>query len=255
MTHRRVLMQAGAAAVLACALPARPASVFRIAYSDTYSPFSFLDGGQLRGIFPDVLGEVLGRQLGLVVEHRGYPWNRAQMLVRSGEMDAMCTIVTPERLLYAVPAPEPVVIPRSHLFARADNALLPQLRKVRNLEELRQLNPVLVSYVGNGWSKAYLSGFKVQWGKNFDGAVKMLIERRGDVCLHNVMTMRNRLQRLPGGDQIVMLPADLGPRDYQLLVGKRSPDQGVLATFDKAMAQFRKSAGYAEIFQRYGVTA
>ena len=81
----------------------------------------------------------------------------------------------------------------------------------------------------------------------------MLIERRGDVCLNNVMTMQYRLRRLPGGDQIVMLPVEIGHRDFQLLIGKRSPHLDVLATFDKAMAQFRKSAGYAEIFRRYGV--
>jgi polar amino acid transport system substrate-binding protein len=254
MANRRIFLQSAAAAGLMPAWRAHAATPVRIAYFETYSPLSFRpDGGALRGILPDAIGEVLNR-MGMTVEHSGYPWARAQLLVKTGEQDAICTIATPERLEYAVAAQEPVVSAPRRVFARADNPLLPKLQKARTLDELRAVNPVVVSYFGNGWAKTNLEGtFKLESGINFETALKMLVARRGDVMIDNALTMQYSLQRTEGAAEVVMLPTDLETSHFQMLVGKKSPHVAMLPAFDTAMRQFKKTPAYQKIFQTYGI--
>ncbi len=190
MTDRRSFIRTAAALGLGAALPARAAPPLRMAYFETYSPLSFGQDGRLRGILLDVIQEVAGRRLGLVVEHTGYPWNRAQALVQTGEQDAICTIATPERLEYAVAAQEPVVSAPRRIFVHKNNAMLPKLQKLRNLDELRTLDPAVISYQGNGWAKSNLGHFKVDNARNFESAIKMLLANRGDVMVDNALTMQ-----------------------------------------------------------------
>lgn len=232
---------------------AHAAPPLRMAYFETYSPLSFGQDGQLRGILLDVIQEVAGRRLGLTVEHTGYPWNRAQALVQSGEQDAICTIATPERLEYAVAAQEPVVSAPRRIFVHKDNVLLPKLQKVHNLDELHKLNPTVISYQGNGWAKNNLGHFKVDNGRNFDSAIKMLLANRGDVMVDNALTMQYALQQAQGSTDVLMLAVDLDESHFQLLVGKKSPHVGMLPAFDTALRQFKRSPDYAKLIQKYGI--
>ena len=252
MTNRRVFLQTAMAAGLVPAWSAQAAVPLRMAYFETYSPLSFRVDGALRGILPDVIGEVVSR-LGMPVTHMGYPWARAQLLVKLGEQDAICTIATPERLEYAVAAQVPVVSAPRRVFARADCPLLPQLKQAKTLEDLRQINPTVVSYAGNGWGQANLSAFKVESAINFETALKMLVARRGDVMIDNALTMQFSLQRTAGGASIVMLQTDLDQSHFQLLLSKKSPHLAMLPAFDAAMLKFRSTPAYLKILQSYDI--
>jgi polar amino acid transport system substrate-binding protein len=253
MTQRRTLLQAGAALALSSSLPAHSAAPFQMAYFETYSPLSFRQGSALQGILLDVIEEILYKRMRVDVDHKGYPWNRAQLMVQNGEADAICTIATPERLEYAVAAEEPVVSPRRRVFVRASHPMLAQIRQIKDLDELRQLNLTVVSYAGNGWAKANLVDFKVEQGIDFESALKMLIARRGDVFIDNSFTMQYSLQRLPGGNEILMMPANLDQSHFQLLVSKKSTHLGLLPAFDAALRQFKRTPQYTRIYQQYGV--
>lgn len=252
--HRRSFLQTTVATSLGYALSAHAAPPLRMAYFETYSPLSFGQNGQLRGILLDVIQEVAGRRLGLAVEHTGYPWSRAQALVQTGEQDAICTIATPERLEYAVAAQEPVVSARRRIFVHKDNTMLAKLQKVRSLEELHALNPAVISYQGNGWAKANMAHFNIDNSRNFESAVKMLLANRGDVMVDNALTMQYALQQAQGSANVVVLGANLDESHFQLLVGKNSPHIGMLPAFDTALRQFKRSPDYARVLQKYGVT-
>ena len=250
--NRRRILQAAATVGLLQGLRAHAAPPLRMAYFETYSPLSFRIDGALRGILPDVIGEVSAK-IGLPVEHTGFPWARAQLLTQSGEQDAICTIATPERLEYAVAAPEPVVSAPVRIFAHPASPLLPRLRQIKTLDELRTLNPTVVSYAGNGWAKTHLVDFRVENAINFETALKMLVARRGDVMLDNALTMQFSLNRTEGGGTILMQPHDLYLSHFQLLLSKKSPHLGALAEWNAAMKQFKHSPAYAKILQNYGI--
>jgi polar amino acid transport system substrate-binding protein len=256
--RRELVMGLGAASALAawpgraCAAEAPP---FRLAYFETYSPLSFVEGGALKGILVDVLDEVIGRRLGQACRHEGLPWPRAQSLVERGERDAICTIATSQRLAYAVAAEVPVVSAPICVFLRADHPRLAAYAQARDLAELRALQPTVLSYSANGWAKDRLAEFNVEWGGDFNSALKMLLARRGDIMVENSLVMQHSLKRLSGGGLLRRLPNALDQAHFQLLVGRQSPHIGLLPEFSKAMAQFKATPAYGEIFKRYGVQA
>jgi len=255
LNSRRRIVGAAALALLPRASPAADAP-FRMAYFETYSPLSYRDEfGVLRGILVDILDDVWGRQMGIPIQHIGYPWVRAQMLAKLGEVDAICTIATPARLEYAVASSEAVVAAPRRIFVRADNPMLGDLQQVRDLAALKELNPTVVSYVGNGWGQANLAGFRVAYGVDYESGLKMLLAKRGDVMIDNSLTMQYSLSRHAGGDQVVMMPASLESSNFQLLISKLSRFVGQLPSFDKTMAQYKKTAAYTDILRKYGVKA
>lgn len=250
---RRRLVQAGALSLLGTGAEAADTPL-RMAYFETYSPLSYRDkSGGLRGILVDTLEDVLHVKMGLQVQHTGYPWLRAQLMTRNGQMDAICTIATSARLEYAVASSEVVVAAPRRIFVRADNPMLEDLRQVHDLAGLRKLKPIVVSYIGNGWGAENLTGFDVVSGKDYESGLKMLIAKRGDVMLDNSLTMQFSLSTTVGGDQVLMMPARLESSNFQLLVSKLSPHVELLPSFDRAMAQYKKTSAYADIFRKYGV--
>lgn len=244
---------------LAAALPPARTSAaepLRLAYFETYRPLSFVEkDGTLRGILVEVQDAVLARQLGLTCRHEGLPWPRAQSLVERGERDAICTVATPERLGYAVAAEEVVVTAPTCIFVRADNPRLPSLAQARSLAELQTLRPAVLSYSGNGWARTRLTDFNVTWGGDFNSALKMLLARRGDIMIENALTMQHSLARLEGGAAVRMLPHRMDQANFQLLLSKQSPHLAVLPEFSRALARFKATPAYAEIFRSYGLEA
>jgi len=253
LSGRRRLIQASTLALLPGAGWAT-ATPFRMAYFETYSPLSYrAENGTLRGILVDILEEILGRQMGVPIQHAGYPWLRAQMMAKLGAADAICTIATATRLEYAVASSEVVVAAPRRIFVRADNPMLADLQQVRDLAGLKQLGPTVVSYTGNGWGAENLTGFKVVSGTDYESGLKMLIAKRGDVMIDNSLTMQFSLTREAGGEQVMMMPARLESANFQLLISKLSRHVGLLPAFDKALAQYKKTSAYAEIFKKYSV--
>lgn len=239
------------------AAPGKP--VFRIALSDTYAPYSFLEYGQLKGIVVEILQTVLAQQMGLTVQFEGYPWARAQLMVERDGLDALCTIATPARLQYTVNSTEPVLVNNFHLFVHRSNPLLPALRKVKTLAELKLLKPLVISYTGAGWATANMADFDLQMYGNFDNMMNKLLARRGDIVVdgeHNVKSwLTANTGKLAHTDvnDILMLPQVYASTEFDLLVSKTSPYLGILDEFNTRMKAFRKTPAYAAIFKAYGV--
>ena len=249
----RGLAAAALAGGLPAASPARAAAEFGMAYFETYSPLSFVDHGTLRGVLVDTLEAVLVGRLGIPTRHEGFPWPRAQRLVEAGERDAICTIATPERLAYAEAVTEPVVSVPTCIFVRADNPRADEFARARDLAELQAMKPSVVSYSANGWAKARLKDFDITGGGDFNSAIKMLIARRADVMIENVLVMSYILARTPGGDAIRLLRNRMDQADFQLLISRKSAFLERRIDIGRALQQYKATPAYAAVFQAYGV--
>ncbi|WP_269532570.1 ABC transporter substrate-binding protein [Chitinimonas sp. BJYL2] len=253
LTRRQLMYRLPAVGLGASLLPAQAAILFRLAYFETYSPISFRDGSQMSGILVDIFDAVLKRRLGMTLDHEGYPWARAQTLVQSGEADAMCTVATQARLDYAQASRESVLTMPIRLFAPVDSPLLPKLATIRSMEELRQLNPSVLSYIGNGWAKEKLAGMRVDWGGTFAESVRKLIAGRGDVMVENVVSMQYTLRSMDGQQRVRMLSHTLESSDFHLLINRASPHVSALPAIDEALRKFKREPAYNKIFERYGI--
>lgn len=123
-------------------------------YYNDYAPFSWSEGGKIRGLYINVVDEIFINRLGISVVYEGYPWKRAQKMVRLGKADGYCTTITPERLTYSAATKEPVIEVNFRIYTTADNPRLDQLEKVKSIQELQGFN--LVEYSGSGWAEKNL---------------------------------------------------------------------------------------------------
>lgn len=253
MLDRRSFLKASTTLMLLPYTPVWAATPLKMAYFETYSPLSFSENGTMRGLIVDIVETVFRRFLNTSVESSGFPWIRAQALVQNGQYDGICTVATPARLQYAVAATEAVVSAPTRIFVRADNPLLPKLKEVKNLDELSRLNASVLSYAGNGWAKAKLTNFNVNWGGDFSSSLSMLVGKRGDIMVENAISMQFSLNKIPGGDEVIMLPNSMDQVDFQLLLSKSSPHVGLLSEFNAALHEFKKTEDYANIYKEYGL--
>ncbi|MCP4129864.1 MAG: transporter substrate-binding domain-containing protein, partial [bacterium] len=151
---------------LVFATPVFAQTTMQIVYFDTYAPFSWKEDGKMKGILIDVLTEAIQNRIGIPLSHNGYPWVRAQKMVKHGLADAFATVPTDERRSYTKISNEPVVLATFTLFVNKKNSKLNEIRKVKTFSDLKPFK--LGQYLGSGWAKKNLEGLDVIWVRNLE---------------------------------------------------------------------------------------
>ena len=84
------------------------ADTVRFAFSKGSPPITYgEDLERPKGILPELVAEVFKRLEGQEAIIIGYPWNRAQSLVKNETMDALCTYPSKSRKEYALFTSDP----------------------------------------------------------------------------------------------------------------------------------------------------
>jgi polar amino acid transport system substrate-binding protein len=203
----------------------------------------------MRGLFVDVLDEALTHRLGIPLVHRGYPWVRAQKLVRDGEADAFCTVPTPERRAYTVVSEEPIMTVTFKMYAQRGNPVIERLKHVKTIDDLRQF--VVAAYLGSGWAREKLAGQQIDWAPNPDSVLKKLAGGRNDVFVDAVEVQRKRIKALGLENKLVELPQALDTQTYNLCIGKQSPFADVLPKFDRTLRHMRDDGRLSALYRKY----
>jgi len=225
----------------------------RIAYFESFSPFSWADKNQvMHGILVDVLDEALTQRMKIPLTHRGFPWVRAQMMVRNGDADAFCTIPTKERRAYTEISTEPLINATYTMFVQRNNPVIERLKLVKTLDDL---HPFLHAHFhGSGWARQKLAGMRVDWAPNVDVALLKLAHGRDDVFVDVAEVLRVRIKALGLADAIVELPQVLDMQPFNLCIRKTSPDTALLPDFDKTMRQLRNDGTLSAIYNKYAAS-
>ncbi|OQY59925.1 MAG: hypothetical protein B6245_04100 [Desulfobacteraceae bacterium 4572_88] len=233
------------------AVPASAQKAMKVVYFDNYQPFSWFDEQQgMRGILIDVLNEIIGKRMKISLAHEGYPWARAQKMVRHGKADAFVTVPTPERRSYTNVSSEPVTVVNVGLFTKKGNPKMEQMRNIRGIADLKDFS--LISYLGAGWAKKNFKGFEVEWADNLDVALKMLAKGRSDIFAQPAKVVLFNIKKQGYQDQIVQVPdVTLDSIDFKLCVGKESPHGKILPEFDDAMKGIRTDGTLEAIYAKY----
>lgn len=248
---RRRLLQFAATLVHASPIwkaGANPAPL-RLAYYDNFAPFSSLGPqGEVRGVFVDIMEELLVRRLGWQVRHEAFPWARAQQRVQKGEADGFITVPTPERLAYTLASSHWVTQGRLVMFVRAqDTALRQRLQGLRSPDELRGLR--LGAYLGNGWVKARFAGHEISFSPSRQHALRMLLAERFDVLLDSANATQAALRAAGLEREVLELPPTLDSRETRLMLGRSSPYAARLAEVDTALARMRRDGSLVRLGQ------
>lgn len=212
--------------------------------------------GKPSGIFYDIITRAFER-MGVPLQYKGYPWKRAQMLVKKKKADALITVPTPERLKYLVPNKEPIFIAKNKLFTQRDNPNIDTIKSVKSLVDLKGLK--IVSYLGSGWAEEMLKQFEVDWLPNISSACKAIAADRGDVFFENEIVVLYTIKSIEQNerdwglkfDHIISFDAPFAPISFHLLIHKESKFLYLLPKFDETIRAMSEDGEMNKIIDKW----
>ncbi len=221
----------------------------KLVYFHNFPPFSWEENKQMQGILIDVVTQALHSRMGISVTHKGYPWTRAQKMVKVGEADAFVTVPTPKRKAYTEISKEPVVVAMFRLFVKVGNSKIEDLKNVRKVSDLKEFS--MGNYMGNGWADKNLAGMDVDLATTLDITLQKLVKGRFDVWPGVSQVARYRIKELGFQDQLTELPNIIDSSTFNLCIGKISPYVNILPKFDETLRKMREDGKLEEIYDKY----
>jgi polar amino acid transport system substrate-binding protein len=224
-------------------------STLKLVYFEDYAPFSWKKNNQMYGILIDVLNEALQKRIGVSLKHEGYPWKRAQIMVRRNIADAFATVPTPERKEYTLISNEPVVLATFTMFINKNDSKIEQYKKIKTIDDLKPYK--LGQYIGSGWANKKLADMKVMWTSKLSSVLTMLVHHRFDIFIDTSQVIRYTIKTMGYQNQIIELPAILDSAPFKLCIGKKSPYVKILLKFDEAINGMREDGSLQAIYNKY----
>lgn len=220
-------------------------------YFHDYPPFSWKEDGKMKGIYIDIVQEALSNRMGIAVEHSGYPWKRAQRMVKIGDADGYCTTVTPERLSFSLPTEESIIEVNFKIYTSTNNPNINKLKQIKSIQELQGYQ--LVDYSGSGWAKENLAEQSIHWLQTNKQIWNFLIKKRADASIKNEWTTRYFLQTFKNKDLIIELPHPINkePICFHIFIGKKSSFANLLGELDTTIRMMRRDGALQKIYDKY----
>ena len=227
------------------------AEPLRLVYFDDYEPISWSVSGLMRGVLIDIVDEAIVKRMGIAVEHRGYPWARAQAMVKVGDADAFLTVATPERGEYTTAGNEIVLSLENVAYISARH---PRRRDLEQVKTLADFKPYLMgAYLGSGWAKTHLAEHRVHWAPRIATILGMIGAERIDAFVDAAQAVRYHVRRLNLDADIIELAPIFDMVNFRLCIRKNSPYAARLDQFDQAIRAMRKDGTLERIYNKYGI--
>jgi polar amino acid transport system substrate-binding protein len=224
------------------------AQTLRVAYFDRYPPLSQRErDGAMRGLLIDLVN-ALGSAAGLDLSHHGYPWARAQAMVRQGQLDAVCTAATAERRSYLLFCDTPLVTLHFGVCHRLDDARIAALRSLADLRALRQGN-----YRGSGYAQQHLEPARLQFDHDPDSVLRRIAAGDLDIYIDAELSTRHRIRALGLETKLGYTPAAFLPPTAYCFGLRRSHAQAaeLVPRLETLTQQLRASGRLERIASAY----
>ncbi len=203
-----------------------------VVYFNSFPPYSWEDSENkvMNGLLIDLLDEIITKNMGIELEHKGFPWKRAQIMVKTGEADAFVTLSTPKRLTYAESSTEYVLTRKITIFTKKDHPKIEEINNIKSLKELKKFKQI--NYIGNGWIKKNMSDFEIKLVPKFESVFLMIANERGDYTINNSHVSKHLIKKLNLTEEIVEIPIELDVDHFYLFISKKSDFVNILPDFD-----------------------
>lgn len=237
--------------IISSSAQALAADTISMSYNSDWPPYSSGAGGRVDGILPALMNEILSARMGLKVRNVGYPWKRVQASVKAGDVDAMVTVPTDARLVYAH---------RSSGIVYRLNMVLAVTRDGRTMKALSP-DPVpsalgahqVCDILGNGWGKRFFAthGLKPVIASKVDSCLRMVAKGRVDATLQAEAVLRRAIPANQLDGQLAVIPKPLGAMTFTLLLSKKSAlGEDFLRRFDTVLAKMKQDGSYDALITR-----
>lgn len=222
-----------------------------IVYFENFPPYSWKnERGQMEGIFIDIANEILTKDLGIPIKHEGYPWTRAQNLVKEGKADAFITVATITRKKYTEVSGEPFLVSPISIFINKYSPKFEEIKKIKVINDLKRFE--VLDYLGNGWGDEKLKDINRTKAVNLNNAFLMLENGRGDLIATDGLVAKFVLSgMILKNNSILELPIVLDKVEMSLCISKTSKFKSIIPNFDKKISVFKKKGGIDKILEKY----
>lgn len=218
-------------------------------YFDRYPPYSWKEDGQMKGILVDIATEALHNRMGINVEHRGYPWGRAQIKVEQNKADAFITVPTPQRAKYTQFSEEAVLSVTFSLLVNKKNSKLENIKQIKTLSDLKPFQQI--SYLGNGWAKLKLDGMNITWMSTIEQVLMLMDKNRYDFFIEATHAVNYYIQKMDYGENLLSIEVPFQPVKFHLCVGKDSPFISSMPKFDETIRTMQHDGTLDKIYAKY----
>ncbi|MBN2651218.1 MAG: transporter substrate-binding domain-containing protein [Spirochaetales bacterium] len=226
----------------------------RFVAADNAKPLFWVEDSEYKGLYADVLYEVLNKKLKIPYTIEAFPWERAQQMVEHGEADAMITINTPQRLNYSKANQIPLLTSKISLFIKKGrDDLYFNLLSVKSYKDLKPYQ--IIGLIGDSKLKDYLieDEYKIYRVNNHLSILQMLFSERADIWIHSVSGAQTIIKQYGYEDKIINVPITLQIENFHLLISRKSKYLYILTDFDLALKEIKESGLFARILEKYGI--
>lgn len=220
----------------------------KMVYFNDFAPFSWQGAQQMQGIYVDILHEALATRMKLNVSHQGFPWARAQALVKAHKADGFITVPTEQRSVYTHFS-EDVLSLTTSIFVRKSHPKFNSMKNIKTIAELKGY--VLVDYVGNGWASNALIDQNVHWLARFDQIFPYMVQGRGDAHVASRHMVNYNLKKHGFKGKIIELPHPVASLFAHLCLGKGSNYVKILPEFNRVIKAMKQDGSINAIFEKY----
>lgn len=235
--------------LLLLALGLNSQEVFRFTYFNNYAPFSWEENSRVRGIFVDILNEIIYKRMGLTPVHNAYPWERAQLMVKEDKADGFITIPTEERLSYTLVNTEPIYTAQFTIFTNKFNKQLDKISEITTLDELKNFK--VVHYLGSGWAKTNLSQIDVHWTRTLDKTLLLISLNRVDLFIDPSVAVNYNIKKHKYTHSITEIKNVLDISNFMLFINKESKFEKYIEEFDHHLKQIKEDGTMDQIISKY----
>ncbi len=242
-------------AILSLNTAATEPNVIRYATIDV-PPMATADPGSpsgLKGLYADILDDILGKRLKRQWTGTLLPWKRAQAEVQNGTSDILITIPTAERRAYTLVSTQPVYEESLHVYTYKDHPKIEEIRKIKTAEDILRLGLTPVTNLGNNWHRENIdaAGIKTHYVPADENLAKFLAAKRADIMIDKPSSMNRLIENLKLTQQIEMTPARFGPIKFHILVSQKSPLASSMPSLNQAVEQFVKDGTRERLAAKY----
>ena len=231
-----------------------------ITYGSDYKPFSWGEKEVPHGVQTDFVEEILGKRMGINVNHEAYPWKRCQTYVRSGRKDGFFTVPTPARKEYTIISSVPFYETHFVLHTGRNNPNIKQLKTVTSLKDLEQMHEIKHVYMlGSGWHENALKNMKIVYEIPDASKVPlMLMTLRADVYIEQAEMFGYQAKELGVFDDVLTLnKPSIRKLGWHIFIGKKSKYQSLMPKINEMLKKLRMSGELEKIkmgiFKRHGI--
>ncbi len=238
------------AIIISIAFSQNFAKSIKVVYFHDFPPYSWIENGEMKGVYIDIAQELFSKRLGLSIEHKGYPWERAQKMVENGEADVFVTTKTPERLIYSISTEEAVYSMKVMAYTYTDNPFTNELKKISDLKGFDKFT--ICDYIGNGWAKYNLAELSnIYWAADMQSCVRLLIEKKVDIHFSSPLLMKYLKKRMNAEKEILELPYEFQTIPIYVFVSKKSLYSNDLPFITKHIRSMITDGTMKTIIRRY----